>query len=80
MVFLTCLLFIATGIFYIIFAHREPPKAIDHLFRIDAIFVFLPEHNRVRIGRITTGALLLMAGVVLTGIETHDRILSMIYH
>ena len=64
----------ATGIFYIVFAYREPPKAIDHLFRIDAIFIFLPERNRVRIGRLTTGALILLAGVVGAVREVYQEI------
>jgi hypothetical protein len=46
-----------------VFAYREPPKAVEHFFRIPAIFVFLPEHNRTRIGRLSAGALLVVVGV-----------------
>ena len=62
--FLFCTACFAFGTLYIVYANREPPRAIDHLFRIPAIFIFFPEHNRVRLGRLTMGVLLLGMGAV----------------
>lgn len=59
------LLLWAFGALYIVFAYREPPRAIDHFFRIPAVFIFLPEHSRVRLGRITVGAVLFLGGAVM---------------
>lgn len=80
MYFVTCLFFIITGVFYVVFAYRDPPKAIDHLFRIDAIFLFFPEHNRVRLGRITMGVLIGLAGIVMAMREVYQQIHSLIAH
>jgi hypothetical protein len=61
--FVMSFLFLITGALYLVFAYREPPKAIEHFFRIPAIFTFFPEPNRVKLGRIAAGALLVVAGV-----------------
>jgi hypothetical protein len=63
--FFTSLVFIIPGIFYLVFAYRDPPRAIEHFFRVDSLFIFFPEHNRVRIGRTVTGAFLVLFGVVM---------------
>jgi hypothetical protein len=57
------LLFIGIGILYIVFAYREPPAAVAHLFKIPAAFVFFAEERRVKLGRIAVGALLIAAGI-----------------
>ena len=62
--FIASLIFITIGVFCIVFAYRDPPASIDHWFRIPAIFIFFPEHNRVRLGRLTLGGLLVLAGIV----------------
>lgn len=66
------------GAFYIRFAYREPPKAIDHFFRIPAVFIFFPEHNRQRLGRLTAGALLILAGVVIVGRQLVHVVLGLL--
>ena len=63
MILSALIVLILPGIFYIRYAFRRPPEAIDHFFRIPAIFIFLPEHNRVKLGRIAVGAFLLLVGI-----------------
>jgi hypothetical protein len=62
------------GVFYVVFAYRAPPKAIDHLFRIDAVFLLFPEHKRVRLGRLTMGALICVGSVVAIVREVYQQI------
>ena len=46
-------IFIALGTLYIVFAFREPPKVIAHLFSIPIVAVFFAPERRVKLGRIT---------------------------
>jgi hypothetical protein len=71
---LASLLFLIPGVLYLVFAYREPPKAVEHLFRIPAIFVFFPERNRTRIGRLSAGALLVLFGGGLAVQELHHHV------
>ena len=57
MMFLCALVVIVQGVFYFVFAFRDPPRAVEHFFRIPSIFVFFPENSRARLGRITLGVL-----------------------
>jgi hypothetical protein len=50
------------GALYIVFAFHKPPAAIDHWFRVPVIAVFLPEGQRVKVGRIVIGSLLILMG------------------
>jgi hypothetical protein len=63
MIFAALIVFIIPGIFSIRYAFRSPPEAIDHFFRVPAIFIFFPEHNRLRLGRMTVGVFLLLVGI-----------------
>ena len=56
-------IFIALGTLYIVFAFREPPKVIAHLFSIPILAVFFAPERRVKLGRITMGALLIVMGI-----------------
>jgi hypothetical protein len=76
----TSLLFIVIGCAYIVFALRDPPSAIDHLFPVPAIFVFFPEHSRVRLGRLTVGALAALTGVGWAAREVYQQIHALIAH
>jgi hypothetical protein len=70
------LIFVLFGIFYLVFAYREPSNAVEHWFRVPAIFVFFPEHSRVRLGRITTGAVLVTMGLGGVVQDLYHRILG----
>ncbi len=59
------LLFVIVGALYILFAFREPPEAIATFFRVPVIAVFLPPENRMKYGRLATGALLMLVGPLL---------------
>jgi hypothetical protein len=61
MVFFSLILIIM-GFLYIVFAYRDPPEAVRHFFLIPSIFVFFAEENRVKLGRVTTGAFLVLSG------------------
>jgi hypothetical protein len=56
------LLLIVFGILHIVFAFREPPKAIAHWFRVPIVFVFFAPERRAKLGRITVGAFLVALG------------------
>jgi hypothetical protein len=68
------LILFASGSSYVFFAYRDPPPAIEHWFRIPAIFAFFPEHDRVRAGRLTVGALLLLAAVMTLAREAYQQL------
>jgi hypothetical protein len=53
------LIFILIGILYIVFAYREPPKAIASFFTIPVVFVFFAPERRAKLGRITMGVLMI---------------------
>jgi hypothetical protein len=74
------LIFIVVGCLYVVFAFRDPPKAIDHFFSVPAIFGFFPEHNRVRLGRITMGVLIAVTGAGWAAREVHEQIHALIAH
>jgi len=57
MLFICAIVVIVEGVFYFVFAFRDPPRGVEHFFRIPSIFVFFPENSRVRLGRITCGVL-----------------------
>jgi hypothetical protein len=50
------------GALYVVFAFRSPPAAVEHWFRVPAVFVFFPAESRVKLGRITLGVALLLTG------------------
>ena len=50
---------IILGILYLVFAFHDPPEPIANLFRIPIVAVFFAPERRVKLGRITMGALLL---------------------
>ncbi len=77
---MTSLIFIVFGVAYIVFAYRDPPKAIEHFFSVPAIFVFFPEHSRVRLGRITAGVLVGLTGVAWAVWEVFYRIQGLLAH
>lgn len=72
------LAFWAIGALYIVFAYREPPRAIEHFFRIPSLFIFFPEHNRVRLGRISLGPLLGLGGAVMIGKAIYRFLLALL--
>ena len=55
---ISIILYVVGGL-YILFAFKNPPKAIEHFFKIPAIFVFLPEKMQVPAGRIAAGILII---------------------
>jgi hypothetical protein len=57
----TLLMLTLSGL-YIVFAFREPPAAIAHLFPIPIVAVFFRPEHRVKYGRLMIGALLLVVG------------------
>jgi hypothetical protein len=59
------LLTVIVGALYILFAFREPPEAIAHFFRVPVIAVFFPHEKRLKLGRLTFGALLIFMGPIL---------------
>lgn len=55
----------AYGLAYILFAFTAPPSMLRGFFRVPAIFVFLPENQAARVGRVFVGICSLIAsGVV----------------
>ena len=60
------LFFIIVGALYILFAFVEPPEAIATFFRVPVIAVFFPPEKRMKLGRLTIGVLLILAGPVLS--------------
>ena len=54
------------GLFYVVFAFVEPPNMIRGLFRVPAIFVFLPDRWVVPAGRLVVGVLILVGMAVLS--------------
>jgi hypothetical protein len=44
------------GLCAIVFAFREPPEALRSLFKVPAIFVFLPDRLVMPAGRLFVGA------------------------
>jgi hypothetical protein len=56
------LFFVIVGAVYIFFAFHEPPQAIAHFFRVPVIAVFFRPEKRMKYGRLTVGALLLVVG------------------
>jgi hypothetical protein len=57
--------FIIVGALYIFFAFVEPPEAIAHFFRVPVIAIFFPPEKRMKLGRLTFGALLVFMGPLL---------------
>jgi hypothetical protein len=56
------LLMLVISVLYIVFAFREPPAPIAHLFPIPVVAVFFRPEHRVKYGRLTIGVLLLLVG------------------
>jgi hypothetical protein len=56
-------IFILIGILYLVFAYREPPKALANFFTVPVFFVFFELERRAKFGRITMGALMITFGV-----------------
>jgi|HubBroStandDraft_4_1064222.scaffolds.fasta_scaffold55329_2 hypothetical protein len=59
------LLTIIVGALYILFAFVEPPETIAHFFRVPVIAIFFPPEKRMKLGRLTFGALLILMGPLL---------------
>ncbi len=57
------LIFPVIGVLYLVFAFREPPKAIANFFTVPVVFVFFAPERRAKLGRITMGALMITFGV-----------------
>jgi hypothetical protein len=60
------LFFIIVGALYILFAFVAPPEAIATFFRVPVIAVFFPPEKRMKLGRLTIGVLLILAGPILS--------------
>jgi hypothetical protein len=60
------LFIISVGALYILFAFVEPPEAIATFFRVPVIAVFFPPEKRMKLGRLTIGVLLILAGPILS--------------
>jgi hypothetical protein len=69
------LIMVAFGILYFVFAFHEPPAPIAHLFQVPVIAVLFPEGQRVKLGRIAIGSLLILMGP-LSWLLPHGSILS----
>ena len=54
------------GALYILFTFVEPPEAIATFFRVPVIAVFFPPEKRMKLGRLTIGVLLILAGPILS--------------
>ena len=58
------------GVFFIVYAFREPPEWIAWLFKLRVpllfgiLLAFVDEHQRVKVGRIGIGVLLLLGSLV----------------
>jgi hypothetical protein len=59
------LFFVVVGALYILFAFVEPHGAIATFFRVPVLAVFFPPENRLKYGRLATGALLILTGPLL---------------
>jgi hypothetical protein len=45
------------GVFSILFAFVRPPQALDHFFKVPAVFTFLPDRWVMPAGRVFVGLL-----------------------
>jgi hypothetical protein len=58
------------GVFFIVYAYREPPPALAWLFRVrvpilfGVLLAFVPDEHTIKVGRIGIGAFLMLVAVV----------------
>jgi hypothetical protein len=52
------------GLTFLLFAFVEPPGILSHLYKVPAIFVFLPDRWVVPAGRVFLGIVCLVGAVI----------------
>ena len=52
------------GVFYIVYAFREPPESVSYLFKIPSIFIFFPDRYQIRLGRIVMGVACIFVAIM----------------